>query len=237
MARFELRSTKCPRGERDAAQIIPDESGPCGHRDVHCTSGCLRQEGRGGVGRNGCNGRGRSTGRLDRQEDGDQVAPADLRRTGTRRARDQALHRGVQQGGEWRDGHRALFRRPARADGRAVPCHAGRHDRCGAERRRLHRSTDRHQGIRRLFPVRHALQSRRPRAVPQVRPERDLAGSLRRSRERDLAQLRLLGPLPLQHRQADHQGLGPEGPQDLHLPDRREIPHAFRRGARHAAVG
>ena len=60
------------------------------------------------------------------------LAAADLCRPGPGGACHQAVHRRLQQGGERRDGDRALLRRPAGPDRRVVPRHAARHHRCGA---------------------------------------------------------------------------------------------------------
>ena len=70
----------------------------------------------------------------------DHLAHADLCRPGAGRACHQARHRPVQQDRRRPDADRALLRRPAGADLRAVPRHAARHHRRGAVRRRLHGS-------------------------------------------------------------------------------------------------
>ena len=123
----------------------------------------------------------------------DQVAAADLCRTGALGARDQELDPVVQQGGERRDGDRALHRRPAGAARRAVPLRAGGHDRRRAERRRFRRRSGRRQGVRRLLPLRLPLFARRAGAVALARAEGDLGGGLRRDSRGDLALDRLLG--------------------------------------------
>ena len=105
-------------------------------------------------------GRRLDAGRALRQGPGaDQVAAADLRRRAARRLRDPALDRGLQQGGQRRDGDRALLRRPAGAAGRAVPRRAARHPRRRPVRRRFHGLAGRRGDLRRLLPLRHALSA------------------------------------------------------------------------------
>ena len=135
----------------------------------------------------------------------------------------RAGDRSLQQGGQWRDGDRALHRRPAGAAGRTVPRRAVRHPRRRAERRRFDGLAGRRRRVRRLLPVCLALQPRRAGAVELVRPEGDLGGSLCRGARRDLAQRRRVGPLQLRHQQADPQPCRSQGAAHLHLPDRRAV--------------
>ena len=164
------------------------------------------------------------------------MAAADLRRRAARRLRHPALDRGLQQGGERRDGDRALLRRPARPAGRALPRRAAGHPRRRAVGRRLHGLAGRRRGLRRLLPLRHALQPRRAGALRQLRAEGDLGGGLRRHR-RDLARLGRLGPLQPRHHRAGQDPRRPAGQAHLHLPDRRPLPDPVRRGAGDAALG
>ncbi len=166
-----------------------------------------------------------------------QVAPADLFRRAARRARHQAADRRVQRGGQWRDGDRALLRRPAGADGRAVPRHAERHHRRRAVGRRDHGLAGRHLGVRRLLPVRHALQPRCAGAVQLLRPERDLGRGLWRGRERDLAVGGRLGPASHLHQGADPQPRRHERQARVRRADGRQVPVEIRPRAGDRALG
>ena len=79
---------------------------------------------------------------------------------------DQAADRRLQRRRQWRDGDRAVLRRPAGPHRRPVPRPAERHPR----RRAVGRGDDglagRHLGVRRLLPLRHPLQPRCAGAVP-----------------------------------------------------------------------
>ncbi len=122
------------------------------------------------------------------------------------------------------------------AAGRAVPRSAGRHARRRPERRRLGRRAGGRRRVRRLLPVRLALQPGRAGAVALVRAEGHLGGGLWRGQGRDLAVLRLVGPVQLRHHQADPFGRRPAGPARLHVPDRRPLHAEVRRGAGLAAL-
>ena len=92
------------------------------------------------------------------------------------------------------------------------------HHRRRPERRGLHGGAPVDVGrVRRILPVLDlALQPRCARIVQPVWSERDLGRGLRRGGERHLAQRRLLGPLPLQHGEADSQPRRSQGPAGLY---------------------
>ena len=139
--------------------------------------------------------------------------------------------------GKGRDGDRAVLRRPAGADRRAVPRHAEGHHRRRAVGRRLHGFADRSHGLRRLLPLCLALFARRAGAVQPVRPEAKSGTRNTPSRRREAHLCRRLGSLPLRHQGPDPQPGRHEGQARLHLPDGRPFPDAVRRGPGDPALG